>query len=82
MACKYSRTPLIRRLVIRIANYPDRPGPSYKHFLTTSLYDRGGTANRKVAVSFPAGVIGIFSLTASNRNEYQEYILGVKAAGA
>jgi hypothetical protein len=28
---KYSRTPLIRTLVIRIANYPDRPGPSGKY---------------------------------------------------
>jgi hypothetical protein len=51
--------------------------------------------NRKVASSIPDGVIGIFSLTyffrshygpgvdsASNRNEYQEHFLGVKAAGA
>jgi len=51
--------------------------------------------NRKVAGSIPAGVIGFFtdiiSLpshygpgvdSASNRNEYQEYFLGVKAAGA
>ena len=52
-------------------------------------------ANRKVAVSIPAGVIGIFhrhkilpialwpwGRPASNRNEYQEHFLGVKAAGA
>jgi len=26
----YNRTPLIRKLVIRIANYPDRLGPSGK----------------------------------------------------
>ena len=51
--------------------------------------------NRKVAGSIPAGVNGFFieikSLrshygpgvdSASNRNEYQEYFLGVKAAGA
>ena len=51
--------------------------------------------NRKVACSIPAGVSGIFIDTrsfrlhygpevdsASNRNEYQEYFLGVKAAGA
>ena len=51
--------------------------------------------NRKVAVSIPAGVSGflidIKSFrshygpevdSASNRNEYQEYFLGVKAAGA
>jgi len=51
--------------------------------------------NRKVAGSIPAGVSGFFSDiksfrshygpgvdSASNRNEYQEYFLGVKAAGA
>ena len=46
--------------------------------------------NRKVVGSIPAGVIGIFIDikfypgvdSASNRNEYQEYFLGVKAAGA
>jgi len=51
--------------------------------------------NRKVAGSVPAGVIGFFIDinsfrshygtgvdSASNRNEYQEYFLGVKAAGA
>ena len=47
--------------------------------------------NRKIAGSIPAGVIGInfFRLdygprvdSASNRNEYQEHFLGVKAAGA
>jgi len=51
--------------------------------------------NRKVAGSIPAGVsrffIDIKSFrshygpgvdSASNRNEYQEYFLGVKAAGA
>jgi len=48
-----------------------------------------------VAGSIPDGVIGIFHLhspsgrtmslgvdSASNRNEYQEYFMGVKAAGA
>jgi len=59
-----------------------------------NMGDRGST-NRKVAVSIPDGVIrflidiksfrphygpGIDS--ASNRNEYQEYFLAVKAAGA
>jgi hypothetical protein len=52
-------------------------------------------ANRKVAGSIPDGVIGFFHWhksfrlhygpgvdSASNRNEYQEYFLGVKAAGA
>jgi hypothetical protein len=51
--------------------------------------------NRKVAGSIPAGVNGFFIDiksfrshygpgldSASNRNEYQEYFLGVKAAGA
>ena len=51
--------------------------------------------NRKVAGSIPAGVTGFFFDissfrsyygpevdSASNRNEYQEYFLGVKAVGA
>jgi len=43
--------------------------------------------NRKVAASIPADVTGIFHYgprfdSASNRNEYQEHFLGVKAAGA
>ena len=51
--------------------------------------------NRKVAGSIPASVSGFFIDiksfrshygpgidSASNRNEYQEYFLGVKAAGA
>ena len=49
---------------------------------------------RKVAGSITAGVSGIFILnsftgyygpgvdSATNRNEYQEYFVGVKAAGA
>ena len=49
---------------------------------------------RKVAGSIPDGIIWIFhslnpsvramalGLTASNRNEYQRYLLGVKAVGA
>jgi len=52
------------------------------------------TTNRKVAGSIPAGVIGFFIDiksfrshygpgvdSASNRDEYQGYFLGVKAAG-
>jgi hypothetical protein len=31
---KYSKTPLIRTLVIQIANYPDRLGSFGKYFLT------------------------------------------------
>jgi len=51
--------------------------------------------NRKVAGSIPAGVSGFFFYiksfqshyvpaidATSNRNEYQEYFLGLKAAGA
>jgi hypothetical protein len=47
--------------------------------------------NQKVAGSIPAGVIDIKSFrshngpgidSTSNRNEYQEYFLGVKAVGA
>jgi len=51
--------------------------------------------NRKVAGSIPAGVIGFFIGikffrshygpgvdSSSNRNEYQEHFLGVKAVGA
>jgi len=46
--------------------------------------------NRKVVGSIPASVSGFFIDikfypgvdSASNRNEYQEYFLGVKAAGA
>ena len=51
--------------------------------------------SRKVAGSIPDGVIGIFQWhnpssrtmalgvdSASNRNEYQEYFMEVKAAGA
>ena len=59
--------------------------------------DRDSTVatNRKVAGSIPAGVSGFFIDiksfrshydsgvdSASNRNEYQAYFLGVKAAGA
>jgi len=33
----FSTTPLIRTLVIRIANYPDRLGPSGKHFLNVNV---------------------------------------------
>jgi len=56
---------------------------------------KGKTTNRKVAGSIPAGVSGFFIDiksfrshygpgvdSTSNRNEYQEYFLGVKVAGA
>ena len=57
---------------------------------------RGCATNRKVAGSIPHGVIGFFFIeiksfrshygpgvdSASNRNEYQDNFLGIKAAGA
>jgi len=56
---------------------------------------RRSATNRKVAGLIPAGVIGFFIdvksfqshygpgvNSASDRNEYQEHFLGVKAAGA
>ena len=54
-------------------------------------WSRCCAANRKVAGSIPASVSGFFLFrshygpgvdSASNRNEYQEHFLGVKAAGA
>ena len=58
-------------------------------------WSRCGATNRKVAGSIPASVSGLFIDiksfrshfghgvdSASNRNEYQEHFLGVKAAGA
>ena len=60
-----------------------------------ALWLRCCATNRKVAGSIPAGVNGIFIgiksfrshygpgvESASNRNEHQEYFLGVNAAGA
>ena len=60
-----------------------------------NMIRRHCATNRQVAGSIPDGVIEIFSVTysfrshygpgvdsASNRNEYQVYFLGVKAAGA
>ena len=55
---------------------------------------RHSATSRKVAGSIPDGVIGIFHLhnrsgrtipgvdSASDRNEYQEYFLEIKVAGA
>jgi len=60
-----------------------------------ALWLRCCATNRKVAGSIPAGVGGFFMEikpfrshcgpgvdSTSNRNEYQEYFLGVKVAGA
>ena len=62
---------------------------------TIARWLRCCATNRNVAGSIPAGVSGLFIDiksfrshygpgvdSASNRNEYQEYFLGVKAAGA
>ena len=61
---------------------------------TVAQWLRCCAANRKIAGLIPAGVNGFFIDiksfrshygpgvdSASNRNEYQEYFLGVKAAG-
>jgi hypothetical protein len=52
-----------------------------------SRWVRHCATSRKVVCSIPDGVIGILHYglgvdSASNRNDYQEYLLGVKAAGA
>jgi len=62
---------------------------------TVAQWLRCCATNRKVAGSIPAGISGFFIDiksfrshygpgvdSASNRNEYQEHFLGVKAAGA
>ena len=69
----------------------------YFHFGGTAVAQwlRCCATNRKVAGSMPAGVSGFFIdiksfrshygpgvNSASNRNEYQEYFLGVKVASA
>jgi len=68
---------------------------SHKVGTAVSQWLRCCATNRKVAVSIPAGVSGFFIDiksfrshngpgvdSASNRNEHQEYFLGVKTAGA
>jgi hypothetical protein len=82
---------LINRHIV-ILNYTELLR-SWRHAVAQWL--RHCATNRKVAGSIPDGVIGIFHWhkpfrphygpevdSASNRNEYQEYFLGVKAAGA
>ena len=64
-------------------------------FTAVAQWLRCSATNRKVTGSIPVGVSGFFIDiksfrshygpgvdSASNRNEYQEYFLGVKAAGA
>jgi hypothetical protein len=76
-------------VVEKLHEYMLQPGTAVAQWL------RCCATNRKVAVSIPAGVSGFFIDiksfrshydpgvdSASNRNEYQEYFLGVKTAGA
>jgi len=56
---------------------------------SSTLWLRCCATNRTVAGSIPGDVIGIFHwhnpsyrTMAANRNEYQEYFLGLKTAGA
>ena len=49
---------------------------------TVAQWLRYCNTNRKVAGSIPAGVSGPGVDSASNRNEYREYFMRVKAAGA
>jgi len=78
---------LIEIIIIIFINY--NWGTAVAHCLRCCV------TNRKVVGSIPAGVIGFFIDiksfrshygpgvdSASNKNEYQEYFLGVKAAGA
>ena len=71
------------------------PVPILQEGTAVAQWLRCYATNRKVAGSIPAGVIGFFFdikyfrshygpgfNSASNRNEYQEYFLGLKAAGA
>jgi len=67
----------------------------HKFFISIHLVYSSRATNRKVAGSIPDGVSGFFIDiksfrshygpevdSAFNRNDYQEYFLGVKAAGA
>ena len=83
---------VVRLLSVRIGRLCPPPG----NIPGTYFCYRGSCAiNWKVSGSIPTGVIGFFIDvksfrshygpgvdSASNRNEYQEYFLGVKAAGA
>ena len=83
-----------RKYTVRVESLQGLIGDLPK-FLTVAQCLRCCATNRKVAGSIPAGVneffIDIKSFrshygpgidSASNRNDYQEYLLGVKAAGA
>jgi hypothetical protein len=68
--------------------------PHFNHIWGTAVAQwlRFCATNRKVAGSIPDGVIGLDNPSdrhydpgvdsASNRNEYKEYFLGINAAGA
>ena len=68
---------------------------NYVYILAVAQWLRCCATNRKVPGSIPVGVSGVFIDiksfrshygpgvdSASNRNEYQEYFLGIKTAGA
>jgi len=79
-----------------LATFNPRKYSRYSFLLETAVAQwlRCCVTNLNVAGSIPAGVTGFFidiksfrshyglGSTASNRNEYQEYFLGVKAVGA
>jgi len=78
-----------------LQSWPGRFENEYNHLPAAAQWLRCCATNRKDAGSIPAGVSGFFIDiksfrlhygpgvdSASNRNEYQEYFLGVKAAGA
>ena len=88
----------MRRVVVSSVACPALPyfcTLPHKRGTAVAQWLRCCATNRWVAGSIPAGVSGFFIdiksfrshygpgvESASNRNEYQEYILGVKAAGA
>jgi len=89
MRCLWCRPPLLFFTWIIWHFYPNTEGTAVAQWL------RCCATNRKVACSIPAGVGGFFIDikpfrshyclgvdSASNRNEYQGYFLGVKVAGA
>jgi len=83
------------RTVLRPRPLPVKTAQFTKFFRQVAQWLSCCATNRKVVGSIPAGVIGFFIdiksfrshygpgvESASKRNEYQEYFLGVKVAGA
>jgi len=93
---RFAQCPLSWRRDRCIPHIADNHAPQYITWGTAvAQWLRCCVANRKVAGSIPTSISGIFIgikffrshygprvESASNRNEYQEYFLGVKAAGA